>query len=90
VSASVLTAVGRSDWIAADEDQFVQIALRLIEDLPTLSAARQELRPAMMRSALTDERGFVVELEDAYRQAWRAHCAAAAAARSEKGRSTWP
>jgi predicted O-linked N-acetylglucosamine transferase (SPINDLY family) len=76
VSASVLAAIGRSDWVAADEDEFVRIALRLAGDLPGLAAARRELRPAMMRSALMDELAFAGELEGAYRQAWRAGCAA--------------
>ena len=42
--ASLLTALGRPEWIAQTPDQFVQIGVQLASDLPALERLRASLR----------------------------------------------
>jgi predicted O-linked N-acetylglucosamine transferase (SPINDLY family) len=67
-----LAAIGMSDWIAEDDEQYVDIALRSTPDdvrtirnqLPDLIAAR--CSPAIYTRAV----------EDAYRTMWETYCGA--------------
>jgi predicted O-linked N-acetylglucosamine transferase (SPINDLY family) len=69
---AILSAVGMPDWVAADDDQYVDIATRSTPDrleairhaLPDLIARR--CSPAVYTSAV----------EEAYRIIWARHCAA--------------
>ncbi len=56
--ASLLAAVGLSDWIAHDEATFIEQSTRHAGDWPTLSRLRTELRPQLLASPLTDGTGF--------------------------------
>jgi protein O-GlcNAc transferase len=69
-SASFLTAVGLSDWIANDEDHFVELAARRCADLPALSDIRQKLRHQMSQSPLCDTALFGRDLGQALREMW--------------------
>ena len=51
---SLLNAVGHAEWIAADADAYVDIALGLAADVTALDAIRQEMRPRMEASPLMD------------------------------------
>jgi predicted O-linked N-acetylglucosamine transferase (SPINDLY family) len=75
LGCSVLAAMGLSEWIAADEDEYIRIAERLSSDLPRLSELRRTLRPRLERSPMRDFRGFTRELESAYREMWQGWCA---------------
>ncbi|MBS0190634.1 MAG: tetratricopeptide repeat protein [Phycisphaerales bacterium] len=75
VGMSLLSAVGLSDLCAADEDQYVRVAVDLARDAPRRKQLRESLRPMLLASPLCDEAGFAGRLESVYRDAWRAWCA---------------
>jgi predicted O-linked N-acetylglucosamine transferase (SPINDLY family) len=70
VGVSLLTAVGLTDLIAADADQYVEIAKRTAANIDQLSRLRSTLRDRMRISSLMDAPGFTRRMEDAYRRMW--------------------
>jgi protein O-GlcNAc transferase len=79
------TAVGRAGWsqlwnlgltdlAALNETQFVEIATSLAAAPARLRSLRQNLRPRMTQSPLTDPRRFARNLEAAYRHMWQRWC----------------
>jgi len=74
LGSSILTSLGRTEWIAADADAYVDIAARLAADLPALAGIRSSLRAEMSRSPLMDEAGFARAVEAAYREMRRRAC----------------
>ena len=68
--ASILTSLGRPDWIARSPEKYIAIAQRLAADPQGLAAIRSGLRAELQASPLMDNAGFTRELEDLYRQAW--------------------
>jgi protein O-GlcNAc transferase len=69
---SILTNIGRPQWIARTPQQYVQIAADLAGDLKALNDIRFQLRSEM--SPLTDAVQFTRELESTYRTMWRQWC----------------
>jgi predicted O-linked N-acetylglucosamine transferase (SPINDLY family) len=80
------TAPGRVGWMhsvnlhlselaATTKDQFVQVAADLAMDLPRLQQLRSSLRQRLRESPLMDARGYIRNLEAAYRQIWKKWCA---------------
>jgi protein O-GlcNAc transferase len=57
VSGSLLTAVGRQDWIASTPDDYVAKAVQLASEADLLRAERMKLRAAMATSRLLDHTG---------------------------------
>lgn len=74
VGASILTRVGRTELIARNTEEYIQIASMLADDTGKLLAMRGELRTDMSKSRLCDAPAFVMQLEDAYRQMWSVYC----------------
>lgn len=74
-AASVLANVGLADCIAADNRAYVERALSLAADRERLVELRRTLRARLEASPVMDERGFVRDLEQAYRRMWRRWCA---------------
>lgn len=74
LGCSVLAAMGLSEWIAADEDEYIRTAARLASDAPGLSELRRTLRQRLERSPMRDFCGFTRELESAYREMWKGWC----------------
>ncbi|MDA0762524.1 MAG: acetylglucosamine transferase, partial [Proteobacteria bacterium] len=70
MGASVLTALGRSEWVATSENQFAEIAAALALDPIALARNRAEQRDRMQRSALMNEAQFADNFVGAIRQAW--------------------
>ncbi len=70
MSASILTAVGRAEWIADTESRYVELAVELSTDPIALGALRQSLRLEMKRSILCDGPKFARDFEDALERAW--------------------
>jgi len=74
-SLSHLTAIGLTETIARDLDQYVEIAVRLATDLRHLAAPRAGLREQMARSPLCDGARFAADLGGLLRDVWRRWCA---------------
>ena len=68
--ASILTSLGRPEWIARSPEEYIAIAQRLAADPQGLAAIRSGLRAELQASPLMDNAGFTQELEALYRQAW--------------------
>ena len=75
LGASIATHIGHPEWIAASQEEYVDIAVMLATDLQKLSAMRDGMREAMRASLLMDETGYVREVENAYREMWQQWCA---------------
>jgi len=71
VGASLLTAVGLTECIAATKRDYVELVLRLAGDRKWLETTHRELRDRMKQSALMDEDAFVLDLETEYRRMWK-------------------
>jgi predicted O-linked N-acetylglucosamine transferase (SPINDLY family) len=65
--ASLLTCVGMQDWIAGDEEAYVEKALRFASDVKGLSDLRATLRQRALDSPLFDAERFARNLEAALR-----------------------
>jgi protein O-GlcNAc transferase len=68
--ASLLTAAGLPDWIAADEDEYVAKAVAFASDLERLAALRAGLREQVLPSPLFDAPRFARNFEDALWGMW--------------------
>lgn len=71
MAASVLTAVGLTQWIAGSGEDLVRRAEQLGRDRDGLARLRGRLRAAMAASPVCDAASFTRSLEDAYRTMWR-------------------
>jgi protein O-GlcNAc transferase len=72
--ASLLTAVGLSDWIVTSRKDYIDKALTLAGDIPKLAKLRAVLREQVKTSPLLDAPRFAHGLEEAYRSMWRKWC----------------
>jgi predicted O-linked N-acetylglucosamine transferase (SPINDLY family) len=76
VSASLLHAIGRPDWVGASPEDYVRIATELAANRARLGEIRGGLRAEMQRSTLMDHTGQSARFSAALRQCWREWCAA--------------
>ena len=74
MGASLLKALGRPDWVASSDEEYIAIAQRLSGDRALLQRLRAGLRQQMQASAVMDGAAFTRKLETLYRQAWREWC----------------
>ncbi len=77
MGATILPAVGHPEWVAHDEAGYEQCVLALADDPALRTQLRRDLRTQMRASALMDEAGHLLALEDALLVIWRRWCAAA-------------
>ncbi len=73
-SASVLSAIGRPEWIADSAEAYGATAVAVASDRAALRAARRLLR-GQMAATVADAIAFMGRLEALYRQQWRHWCA---------------
>ena len=69
---SQLTNLGLPELVAHAEEDYVRIAESLAKDLPRLAELRSTLRDRMKSSVLMDAPRFARQVEQAYRERWRA------------------
>ena len=74
IGASILTALGRSEWIANSKEEYIEKAVDMALNQKKLSKIRSKLRSEMERSKIMDAKGFVQELEETYRSMWENWC----------------
>jgi protein O-GlcNAc transferase len=75
LGASVLGNLGMPDQVAKTPDEYVQIAGRLVSDIPKLEETRSGLRDRMKSSPIMDSAEFARDVESAYRSVWKNWCA---------------
>lgn len=71
-TASILSTLGMGEWIAHSEAEYSQLAAEHAARTGALAELRAGLRNRLERSILMDGAGFTRQLEDLYRQMWRA------------------
>ena len=74
VSASILSRVGLSDWIAQDEKHMVAIAKAKASNIEALQQLRMGMRDRVLESPLCDAELVAREFRDAMRDEWRNWC----------------
>ena len=74
LGSSILRALGRSEWIAQTEEEYVRKAVALASDLPALEVNRAHQRGQMEASPLMDESGYARKVESAYRMMFKRWC----------------
>lgn len=75
LSASIVTTMGLPDWIAATQEEYVELAIRKAANLQSLAALRQQLRGIFTSSVIGDQAAYAQAVELEYRQLWREWCA---------------
>jgi predicted O-linked N-acetylglucosamine transferase (SPINDLY family) len=75
VGVTLLSNLGRPEWIAHSADDYVEIAKGLSSSLSALAASRSQLRQQMLDSPITDGVRGARALESALRQMWVTWCA---------------
>lgn len=74
VGASLLTQIGREDWISYSDEDFIRIASRLASDTEHLQNLRNTLRLDLSRSTLGDPGLFARSIESGFRKLWQDWC----------------
>jgi protein O-GlcNAc transferase len=78
VGASLLRAIGKSEFISQSPENYVAIASRLARDRSALGALRFSLRETMRASPLLDGSGYAERFYAALRRCWVDWCTAQA------------
>jgi predicted O-linked N-acetylglucosamine transferase (SPINDLY family) len=73
-AASILSAIGLSEWIASTPEHYIRKAVEFAQQEAVITNLRKTLRHRMRESPLMDEPRFVRDIENAYRNMWRAWC----------------
>lgn len=74
LGCSILESAGHPEWIARNEEEYIEKAVSLATDLPRLASIRNNLRRELKRSPLMDELGFTRGIEVAYQQMFQRWC----------------
>lgn len=74
VGASILSAVGLADLIAADDDGYVRLACDLARDRPRLVTLHRTTRDRMLASPVCNATTYAAYFEAALRGVWREWC----------------
>jgi len=75
---AIVVAAGLGDWVAADEEGYIEIARRWASSPQELAALRARLPAQVLSSAAGNCLTYVGYVEDGYRKFWRDYCAGAA------------
>jgi predicted O-linked N-acetylglucosamine transferase (SPINDLY family) len=82
LSASIMTTLGLTDWIAETREQYIALAIQKAIDLQLLDALRQKLRGIFTSSVIGDQAAYARAVEQEYRQLWQEWCTSRQHARS--------
>lgn len=74
IGSTILHGVGRPEWIAQTEQEYVEKLVELAGDLTALAVIRSSLRSQMEASPFMDEVGFVRKVEKAFLQVFNEWC----------------
>ena len=74
IGSSILHGIGRPEWIAQTEEEYIQKVVTLASDLPALANIRANLRAEMHASPLMDEPAFARKFEAALRGMFTTWC----------------
>jgi protein O-GlcNAc transferase len=66
MAASILKVLGRPDWVAGTQEEYVSIVGELARDVEGRAELRTTLRNHLRNSELCDGKGLARSLEDAF------------------------
>lgn len=92
-SSALLMRLGFDDLVATTVHEYVETAVELARSGQILERLRSDLRERFLKGEICDVKGFVAELEHAYRGVWQKWCTEApppAAISASDDRSTRP
>lgn len=72
--ASLMTAAGLPDWVAANEEEYLEKAISFSTNLAELVALRSNLRARLKKSPLLDGTRFARHFETALQEMWQEKC----------------
>jgi predicted O-linked N-acetylglucosamine transferase (SPINDLY family) len=75
--ASIVTAVGLGDWVAEDDEGYIEIARKFASQPDYLAKLRADLPAQIAASPAGNVETYTRELEAGYRKFWRDYCAVA-------------
>ncbi len=70
LAASHVTAAGHPEWVAQSEEDYINLAVDVAENIEKLAKIRQSLRAELEASPLMDYQGFARKVSDAYCAMW--------------------
>lgn len=70
----IFSVAGLENLVVKTEDDYIDKAVELASDVPSLATLRSGLREKMLNSYLCDGPNFVKGLEEKYRQLWHRYC----------------
>jgi predicted O-linked N-acetylglucosamine transferase (SPINDLY family) len=74
IGCVVLKGVGHPEWIAYSEEEYVEKAVKLANNLEILAQYRATLRGEIEAGEICNKSSFVSKLEKAYQQMWQHWC----------------
>ena len=74
MGVTILSNAGLAELIAADENQYVELAVALATDDARLRSVRHNLRERVEKSPLMDQAFSARDMADAYRGMWKIWC----------------
>jgi len=74
VGVTLLHQVGLDNLVVKTEDDYVEKAVELASNVPSLASLRLGLREKMLKSYLCDGPNFVKGIEENYRRLWHRYC----------------
>ncbi|MDY0122774.1 tetratricopeptide repeat protein [Sulfurimonas sp.] len=74
LGSSILHGLGRDEWIANSEEEYIEKLVAISGDIPALSQLRAGLRDEMRQSKLMDGAGFARKVEEAYQKMFTLWC----------------
>jgi predicted O-linked N-acetylglucosamine transferase (SPINDLY family) len=75
--ASIVTAVGLGDWVAKDDEGYIETARKFASQPDYLAKLRADLPAQIAASPAGNVETYTRELEAGYRKFWRDYCAVA-------------
>lgn len=74
LSGAILSALGLTDWIAKDAEDYVALAVRKASNLDGIAVLRKQLRQRIAASPAGNAMLYARAVEDAYRAMWHRWC----------------
>lgn len=75
MAESILKQADLLDWVAADRDEYVRLAISAASDIERLAKLRAGMRERLLASPLTDGPAFAAGVGRALREMWQIWCA---------------
>ena len=90
MGASFMGAAGLGDWVAGNDAEYVELAVRKAADRQALLELKKGLRERLQSSPAWDIDQYTRDFEAALRKMWTSHCGGSTAAAANVTKSSKP